>query len=258
MATNGFIDVSAVGRVAVLRLDRTEKRNALSGALLAELGRAASHACTAGARVLVIGGGASAFSAGADLGEVVALTPSQRCERNRLGQATFDAIELLPVPTIAAIDGIALGGGLELALACTMRVATARAEMGFPEIRLGVIPTYGGTRRLAAVVGEARATELILTGRRIDACEAERIGLVTRIVDDPVEGSAVTLAQELAGYSLAALSLAREAVRAGRLSGEGARRAAERRICDAAVTTQDAAEGIRAFVERRAPKFRDR
>lgn len=258
MAGNAFIQLDVAGRVAILRLVRPEKRNALSGAMLVELRRAASQACTAGARALVLAGSGSAFSAGADLTEVAALTPEQRRERNRLGQETFDAIELLSIPTIAALDGIALGGGFELALACTLRVATARAEMAFPEVRLGVIPTYGGTRRLTALVGESRAADLILTGRRVAAREAERLGIVTRLVDDPVERSATELAEELAGYSLAAVSLARDAVRARRLGDESARRAAERRICDAAVGTEDAAEGIRAFVERRAPQFRDR
>lgn len=257
MARTALIDVNVRDRVAVLRLDRPEKRNALSGAMLVELGRAAAQACTAGVRALVITGSGPAFCAGADLAEVAALTPAQRCERNQLGQAAFDAIERLPVPTIAAIGGRALGGGLELALACTFRVATSRAELAFPEIGLGAIPTYGGTRRLALLLGEARAMELILTGRRVGALEAERIGLVTRLVGDPVEASALKLAAELTPYSLAALSLARDAVRAHRLGDDAARSAAERRICDAAVTTEDCAEGIRAFVERRAPLFRD-
>jgi enoyl-CoA hydratase len=252
------VEVTVRERVTVLRLARPEKRNALSGALLLELRRAATDACTGGARALVITGSGPAFSAGADLAEVAGMTPAQRCERNRLGQATFDAIERLPMPTIAAIDGRALGGGLELALACTFRIATVRAEMGFPEIGLGVIPTYGGTRRLTALLGEARATEIILTGRRLDAREAERIGLITRVVDDPIEGSALQLAAELARYSLVALSLARDAVRLHRGRDDAARLEAERRLCDAAVMTDDAAEGIRAFVERRPPHFQDR
>ncbi len=257
MPAPALIEVTFRDDVAVVRLDRPAKRNALSGAMLTQLGGACAEACRRGARAVLVAASGTDFCAGADLAEVAAMTPERFQERNLLASAVFDALERLPVPTVAAIDGRALGGGLELALACTFRLATSRAEMGFPEIGLGVIPTYGGTRRLPALVGEARATEIILTGRRLDAREAERIGLVTRVVDDPVEASALAFAGELTRHSLAAQALAREALRLHRSPEDAARLAAEQRICARAGATADAAEGVRAFLERRPARFRD-
>ena len=130
-----------------------------------------------------------------------------------LGQAVLAKLDQLPMPSIALINGYAFGGGLELALACTFRLAAPSAKLGFPEIKLGLIPGYGGTQRLPRLVGEARATELILTGRTVDADEAERIGLVNRIVDGDLIEAGKEFAREMTGYSLPVLGLARDAIR---------------------------------------------
>jgi enoyl-CoA hydratase len=174
------------------------------------------------------------------------------------GQAVFSRLDTLPMPAVAAINGYAFGGGLELALACTFRIAVATAKMGLPEIKLGLIPGYGGTQRLPRAVGEARALEMILCGRTVDAEEALRIGLVHRIVDgDPVQG-AIGFARGFSGYGLPALRLARDAVKRALEVPlhEGLKIEAD--LNTLAFQTEDAVEGMNAFMEKRKPKFRDR
>lgn len=166
-------------------------------------------------------------------------------------------IDRLPMPSIAAINGYAFGGGLELALSCTFRLATANARLGLPEIKLGLIPGYGGTQRLPRVVGEAPALDMILTGRTVDAAEAERIGLVLRVVEgDPVAAS-VAFAASFIGFGLPALGFAREAVQRALTVPlpEGLKIEAD--LNTLAFQTADADEGMSAFVEKRKPNFRD-
>ena len=161
------------------------------------------------------------------------------------------------MPSVAVINGFAFGGGLELALACTFRVAPPTAKMGLPEIKLGAIPGYGGTQRLPRVIGEARALEIIMTGRTVAAAEAERIGLINRIVEgEPLDG-AIAFAREFAGFSLPVLGLAREAVmRASDLPiAEGLKVEAD--LNTLAFQTEDVVEGMSAFVEKREAKFKD-
>ena len=130
-----------------------------------------------------------------------------------LGQAVFAKLDTLPMPSVAVINGFAFGGGLELALACTFRLATRNATIGLPEIKLGLVPGYGGTQRLPRVVGEARALEMIMTGRTVAADEAESIGLVNRLVDGDAVDAGIAFAREFTGYSLPVLSFARDAVK---------------------------------------------
>jgi enoyl-CoA hydratase len=161
------------------------------------------------------------------------------------------------MPSVAIINGYAFGGGLELALACTFRIATRNAKMGLPEIKLGLVPGYGGTQRLPRAVGEGRALDMILTGRSIDAEEALRIGLVQRLIDgDPLEG-AIAYAREFSQYSLPVLGFAREAVSRALSTpiAEGLKIEAD--LSTLAFQTRDAAEGMTAFMEKRKPKFRD-
>jgi enoyl-CoA hydratase len=169
----------------------------------------------------------------------------------------FAKLERLPFPSVAAINGFAFGGGLELALACTFRVATPNAKLGLPEIKLGLIPGYGGTQRLPRLIGEARAVEMILLGRTVGAEEAERIGLVHRIVEGSAVDGAVALAREFSSYSLLALGFARDAVtRALDVPiHEGLKIEAD--LSTLAFGTADAAEGMAAFSEKRKAVFTD-
>ena len=207
--------------------------------------------------LIVTGAGPKAFCAGADIKELRGRDQAAQRRGAELGQAVFAKLDTLPMPSIAAINGFAFGGGLELALACTVRLCTANAKMGLPEVKLGLIPGYGGTQRLPRVVGEARALEMILTGRTVDATEAARIGLVTAIVEGDAVEAAMAYAEKFTGFSLPALALARSAVqRAGTLPlHDGLRLEAD--LSTLAFSLADAEEGMAAFSEKRPARFRD-
>src|ERR1043165_8782275 len=178
------IHISRIDELALITLDRPEALNALSFALLQDLSRQLDSIAASNARaLLVIGAGDRAFSAGADIKELMGRTLVDVRAGAILGQSVLAKLDHLRMPSIALINGYAFGGGLELALACTFRIAVPSAKLGFPEVNPGLIPGHGGTQRLPRLVGEARATELILTGRTVEADEAERIGLVNRVVD---------------------------------------------------------------------------
>ncbi len=244
---------------ALLTLDRQEALNALSFAILEEIADAFDAAAAMDIRALLItGAGAKAFCAGADIKELRGRDLAAQKRQAARGQAIFAKLDALPVPSVAIVNGFAFGGGLELALACTFRLATRNAKVGLPEIKLGLIPGYGGTQRLPRLVGEGRALEMIMTGRTVAAEEALAIGLVHRLVDgDPVEAG-IAFAREFAGYGLPALGFAREAVqRALDLPvHEGLK--VETDLGTLAFRTEDAEEGMAAFVEKRKPVFRDR
>ncbi|MEA3152667.1 MAG: enoyl-CoA hydratase [Betaproteobacteria bacterium] len=252
------IQLTRVEEFALITLDRPEALNALSFALIRDMARVLDEVAQSDARaLLIIGAGQKAFCAGADIKELTGRSLMEQKRGAELGQATFGKIERLPVPSVAIINGYAFGGGLEMALACTFRIATRNAKMGLPEIKLGLIPGYGGTQRLPRAVGEARAMEMILTGRTIDAEEAYRIGLVQRVVDGDPIAQAVVFAREFSGYSLPVLGLAREAVsRALTVPlNEGLRVEAD--LSTLAFQTKDAVEGMSAFTEKRKPRFTD-
>jgi enoyl-CoA hydratase len=243
---------------AILTLNRPEALNALSFAILKQIGEVFDEVAASKARALIVtGAGSKAFCAGADIKELRNRDLAAQKRGAELGQSIFAKLDTLPIASIAVINGFAFGGGLELALACTFRLATRNAKMGQPEIKLGLIPGYGGTQRLPRVIGEARAQELIMTGRTLTAEEAERIGLVNRLVDgDPVDAG-VAFAREFTGYSLPVLAFAREAVmRALDVPiHEGLKIEAD--LSTLAFQTKDAAEGTAAFEEKRKPSFRD-
>ncbi len=243
---------------AILTLDRPQALNALSFAVIASFDAALDEVAVSDARVLLItGAGEKAFCAGADIKELRNRDLMAQKRGAELGQATFSKLEGLPMPSIALINGYAFGGGLEIALACTFRLATANAKMGLPEIKLGLIPGYGGTQRLPRVVGEARALEMILTGRTVEAEEALRIGLVNRLIEgDPIEAG-LEFANRFTGYSLPVLGLARQAVmRALDVPiHEGLKIEAD--LSTLAFRTADAEEGMAAFEDKRKPEFRD-
>jgi enoyl-CoA hydratase len=248
---------------AVIILNRPEALNALSFAILDELAVAFDEVAASDARVLLItGAGDKAFCAGADIKELRNRDLIAQKRDAVKGQTVFCKLTTLPMPSVAVINGYAFGGGLELAMACTFRLATVNARLGLPEIKLGLIPGYGGTQRLPRLIGEARALEMIMTGRSVKADEAERIGLINRVIETGVIESdvieqALTFSREFTCYSLPALGFARAAVtRALDMSlEEGLRTEAD--LSTLAFRMQDAEEGMAAFEEKRKPEFRD-
>jgi enoyl-CoA hydratase len=205
----------------------------------------------------VTGAGEKAFIAGADIAELARLTPVEGREHARRGQAILDRLEGLPVPTIAAINGYAYGGGLELAMACSLRIASENARMGLPETSLGILPGYGGTQRLSRLVGRARALELVLTAEKgLTAAEAERIGLVSRVVP---AGGALAAARDLAGRIGAngpvACRYALEAIRRGAEVPLAEGQLLEATLFGLCAATADMKEGMTAFLEKRPAKF---
>ena len=246
------------GACAILTLDRPDALNALSFAIIEAIGNLLDEVAGGDARALIVtGAGPKAFCAGADIKELRGRDQAAQRRGAELGQAVFAKLNTLPMPSIAAINGFAFGGGLELALACTVRLCTANAKMGLPEVKLGLIPGYGGTQRLPRVVGEARALEMIMTGRTVDAAEAAQIGLVTAIVDGDAVEAAMAYAGKFTGYSLPVLALARSAVlRALTLPlHDGLRMEAD--LSTLAFSLADAEEGMTAFGEKRSAKFHD-
>ncbi len=245
--------------VALVTLDRPEALNALSFALLAELDEALAgldedEAC----RVIVITGSRTrAFAAGADIRELAESTTASLHAANPF--ATVDRVATLRTPTIAAVRGYALGGGAELAMACDMLVAGDDLQLGQPELSIGVIPGAGGTQRLARAAGRARAMELVLTGRRIDAEEASRLGLVTAVVPAAeVVASSLELAARVAAMPVLAVRAAKAAINATQELplADGLR--FERDRFEALFGTEDQQEGMAAFVEKRPPAWRGR
>jgi enoyl-CoA hydratase len=243
---------------SVITLNRPDALNALNDEMIDAIDAGIDEAATSGARALLfVGAGAKAFCAGADIKGLLGRSVVEAKRFAERGQRVFAKLDMLPIPSVAIINGYAFGGGLELALACTFRIATANAKMGLPEIKLGAIPGYGGTQRLPRVIGEARALEMIMTGRTVAADEAERMGLVSRIVEgDAVEGG-MAFARAFTKFSLPVLALAREAVmRAGDTSiNEGLKIEAD--LNTLAFQTEDVKEGMSAFIEKREAKFRD-
>ena len=247
--------------VLTVTINRPKVLNALNAATLAELSAVVDDVTRDdGIRVMVItGAGEKAFVAGADINELATQTPVSGREHARHGQALFNRIERLGKPVIAAINGFALGGGCELAMACTLRLAADTAKLGQPEINLGLLPGYAGTQRLPRLVGRGRALELLLTGAQITAEEAWRIGLVNRVVP---------AAQLLEETRTLARALAAKPPVAVRYVIDGVARGLEMSLADAqdyeatlfglVSTTEDMREGTRAFLEKRKPAFTGR
>lgn len=252
------VELTRQGEVALIRLNRPEALNALSFAILREIGAAIDEAAASDARaILVTGAGDKAFCAGADIKELRNRTLMEQKRGAELGQAVFARLAAAPQPSVALINGYAFGGGLEMALACDFRLAAPAAKMGLPEIKLGLIPGYGGTQRLPRLIGESRAMDIILTGRTVEAGEAERIGLVNRIVEGDLVEAGIDFSRRFTRYGMPALGFARAAVRrAGETPlAEGLR--AEAELSTLAYQTADAEEGMAAFEEKRKPEFRD-
>ncbi len=264
LETGGGIGVRSErrGPIAIWTIDREERMNALSRAVVRELGRLAREAAGDPSlrAVIVTGAGDRAFCAGADLKERQGMDEEDVRDFLPLYRASFGAIDRLPVPVIAAIGGVAFGGGLELALACDLRVAASHAKLGLTETSLGIIPGAGGTQRLTRIVGEARAKELIIFARRLDAAEALAIGVVHRVA--PAGQSALDCALELAApladAAPIAIAAALEAIDGASDLDLEAGLALEQRCYERTLRSQDRLEAIRAFAEKRKPRFTGR
>ncbi len=242
------------GPVAILTFNRPKVLNALNAALLADLEKAldafASDA-TIGA-IILTGAGEKAFVAGADINELAVLTPAQGKEHARHGQRIFDRIEHLGKPVIAAINGFALGGGCELAMACTIRIAADSARLGQPEINLGIVPGYAGSQRLPRLVGKGRALEILLTGDMITAQRAYEIGLVNQVVPAAeLMTAARKLAATLASKAPIATRYILEAVHHGLDMPLAQGQFLETSLFGAIASTEDTKEGTKAFLEKR-------
>jgi enoyl-CoA hydratase len=248
--------------IRVITVDRPQKLNALNAQVLEELTReiAAAESDSALRCLVITGAGEKAFIAGADIGELAKLTPIEGREHSLRGQALLNRIEHLPVPTIAAINGYAYGGGLELAMACALRVASENARMGLPETSLGILPGYGGTQRLARHVGRARALELVLTSEKgLTAAEAERIGLVNRVVPAGQALSAsLDMARKIRANGPTACRYALEAIRRGLDMPLAEGQVLEATLFGLCAATEDMKEGMNAFLEKRPAKFTGR
>jgi enoyl-CoA hydratase len=245
------------GRVGIIRLKRPQALNALNSALNAELGHAvAAFDADAGVGCMLLTGSEKSFAAGADIKEMVAKSAVQVFMEDFAGD--WDAVARARKPVVAAVAGFALGGGCELAMQCDLIIAADTAKFGQPEIKLGIIPGIAGTQRMPRAVGKAKAMDLILTGRMMDAAEAERAGLIARVVPAAsLMDEALKVAETVASMSLPALIAAKEAVNRAYESplAEGAR--FERRIFATLFAGADQKEGMAAFIDKRPPKFRN-
>jgi enoyl-CoA hydratase len=255
-----YVAIQHEDDVAVLTIDRQEKLNALDRQVVEEIGQALLELESEGPRAIIVtGAGERAFIAGADIRAMSVMDPLEAKRFSEIGHAAMALLDRSPIPTIAAVNGFALGGGCEVALACDIRIAAENATFGFPEVGLGILPGMGGTQRLPRLIGPALAKELIFTGRRISAGEAREIGLVNRVVD---EGEALNTARELAA----------EISANGPLAVRHAKAAANRSLDVDLISglefeadqfallfaTEDAREGMNAFGEKRKPQFEGR
>lgn len=264
-ATSQFVKLRLEDKVAVVTIDNPPA-NALNSATMNEFNAVLDQIeSDANIKAVVLtgamsGGPVAIFVAGADIKEIAGITnPDEAKELVRRGQLVLDRLEQLKKPVIAAVNGLALGGGLELALACHMRIASDRAKMGLVEINLGIMPGFGGTQRLPRVVGWAKATEMILTADQITAQEAYRIGLVNKVVpESDVTKQAIGLAKKISGFSAKAIEAILSSLEFGRNNNLDASLQKEADLFAGLTQTSDMREGVTAFIEKRRPNFQDK
>ena len=251
--------VEQAAGVATITINRPKVLNALNGATLDELRRAilALKHDEAVRVVVITGAGEKSFIAGADINELAVQTPVSGREHARKGQHILDLIEHMGKPVIAAINGFALGGGCELAMACTLRIAADTARLGQPEINLGIIPGYAGTQRLARLIGRGRALELLLTGDHVTAQEAHRLGLVNRVVPAAeLKNEVAKVAAVLSAKAPVAMRYIIDAVNKGLDMPLGEAQTFEATLFGLVSSTEDMREGTKAFLEKRKAEFR--
>jgi enoyl-CoA hydratase len=254
-----FILAEVKGRVALITLSRPKQLNALAPRLMQELGEALyGFDADDGVGAIVITGNDKAFAAGADIGAMKDFDYQHAYKSNYITR-DWEHIRNVRKPVIAAVAGYALGGGCELAMMCDIVIAAESAKFGQPEINLGILPGSGGTQRLPRAVGKAKAMDLCLTARMMDAAEAERAGLVSRVVpNDKLMEEAMAVAEKVAAYSLPVVMMIKESVNRAYESTLSEGVLFERRLFHAAFALEDQKEGMAAFVEKRKPKFRNR
>jgi len=255
LPTLQYVELEKKGRVGIIRMNRPKQFNALSDALVSDIVAAVRHFNSdATCGCIILTGNGKAFAAGADIKEMMNKSFYEMSTRDKI--APFDAIAASKLPIIAAVNGLALGGGCEIAMMCDIIYAAESAQFGQPEIVIGTIPGAGGTQRLTRAVGKSKAMEIVLTGKRVSAQEAERMGLVAAVVpDDKLLETAMATAAKIASHSRPMAILAKEAVNAAFESSlaEGCR--LERRLFMSTFALKDQKEGMRAFAERRQPNF---
>jgi enoyl-CoA hydratase/carnithine racemase len=251
------VEVGFDGRVATVTLNRPEKYNAIGSRMAEELGEALDEVESGGARAVILtGAGERAFCSGVDLKERSAMDADGKWAHNRELNEFANRLARLQIPTIAAINGLALGGGFEITLACDFRLAASHAELALPEVGLGIIPGAGGTQRLPRLVGPSRAKEMILTGRRIKSAEALAMGLVNDVVEGAeLSDAATALAEETAKNSPLALAYAKAAVDVAMETSVEQGFRFETTAIRATLASDDYAEGLSAFSEKRKPDF---
>jgi enoyl-CoA hydratase len=259
MTTELPILTETVGRVGVITLNRPRQLNALNDALMDSLGEALLEFDTDdGVGAIVVAGGPKAFAAGADIAAMVDWTYMD-VYRSEFITRNWETIRRVRKPVIAAVAGFAMGGGCELALACDIVMAAESAKFALPEIKLAMLPGAGGTQRLPRAIGKAKAMDLCLSARVLDAAEADRYGLVSRVVPDArLQDEALALASTIAGYSLPALMAIKESVNRAYEASLSEGIWFERRQLHARFASDDAHEGMKAFLDKRAPVFRHR
>jgi enoyl-CoA hydratase len=255
-----FLTFDVADRIATITLNRPDKLNALNDATIAELGEAIDEArMRQDVGGVIVTGAGRAFVAGADISELATQAPFVAKGRSRAGQEIFRRFETCPKPVIAAVNGFALGGGCELAMACHIRIASEHAKFGQPEVKLGILPGYGGTQRLPRLVGRGRALQLLMTGEMIDAEEAYRIGLVNRVVHAAeLLGAAQQMLKQMLANAPLALALCIEAVDRGLNMSLDEGLTLEVNHFGLLSSTDDMREGTTAFLDKRPAAFKGR
>ena len=247
--------------IATLTINRPEALNALNTAILAELDSALDRVLEDSPRVvLVTGAGEKSFVAGADISEMASMTVAEGQGFGQFGNSVFRKLEKLPMPTIAVVNGFALGGGCELAMSCDIRLASSKAQFGQPEVGLGITPGFGGTQRLARLVGTGVAKEMIFSARNIDANRALAVGLVNAVYEpEELMGAALKMASGIASKAPAAVRAAKAAINLGIQTDIDSGVALEAVLFGSCFATEDQTEGMAAFVEKRKPApFQDK
>ena len=253
-----FINFDVTKNIAVAKINRPKALNALNTEVLKELGEVVNDVkVNQDIKVLIITGEGRAFVAGADIAEMKDMTAEEAKKFSNLGNKVFRGIETLDIPVIAAVNGFALGGGCELAMSCDIRIASEKAKFGQPEVGLGITPGFGGTQRLARLVGNAKAKELIFTADIIRADEAEKIGLVNKLVKpEELEKTSLEMAEKIASKGRTAVKHSKESINKGSETDIETAISIEESLFGLCFSTEDQEEGMAAFLEKRTPDFK--